>query len=820
VLSYVSVVIDDAGGNGNGILDPGETATLRVTLRNNGSAQAYGLSGVLSESDGYIEVGDDYGYYGDISSGGGLGSTSSDVYEVTADGSCPKGHVVNFTLAVSGGGQYGAVLGMDVVVGDRVVLYADDFSFDLGWSGLGGLAEWTIGPAVGGTGTDGSGGPDPAVDHSPNSNNYVLGNDLTGGTGGDYNSSLSNTYWVTSPVINCSGFTGVIMKYYHWLGVEGNSADHVYLQVYNGTSWVPVFENGTAAINENSWTESNYDLSSYADNRADFQIRFGLGRTDGSVNYCGWNIDDIELKGYGDMSPEAPQLVFGSTEMGDSLNPGDISHDTLRIYNNGTDVLRLRFSSVQSWLGFATSQQNINPLDSLDFVVTYNSVGLVPGTHVGTLDFVSNDSHNGGGSIPVTMHVYAPDISLSLTAITGSVPVGGESSYPLVIENHGPGRLDFGITRQMFDGKGKMTTAAGRPPVVGYRAADGEKGGAGSEPYYGSYGKGSGGPDVWGYSWVDSDDPNGPAFSWVDISGVGTSVTLADDDTTAAVNIGFGFPFYENIYTQVNISSNGLVTFSGGSTLRTNTSIPNDSLPNNMLSLWWDDLDPRKGGHIYYYYDVVGTRFIVSYDDIRNYYSTTGTGSLSFQVILYPDGKILLQYGVMNPGSDAQGLSGATVGIENADGTDGLQVVFNGAYMHDNLAISMTAASWLWVDPGSGSIPGFGSDTVMVRVTPGDLAEGVYNGQLKVLSNDPETPQVILPVEMTVIPPYICGNANGDGVVNIMDITYLVNFLYKSGPVPNPMEAGDANGDGSVNIRDITYLVNFLYKSGPIPLCP
>ena len=271
---------------------------------------------------------------------------------MTADGSCPKGHVVNFTLAVSGGGGYSAALGMNVVVGDRVVLYADDFSFDLGWSGLGGSAEWTIGPAVGGSGTDGSGGPDPAVDHSPSSNNYVLGNDLTGGTGGDYNSSLSNTYWVTSPVINCSGFTGVMMKYYHWLGVEGNSADHVYLQVYNGTSWVPLFENGTAAVNENSWTESNYDLSSYADNKANFQIRFGLGRTDGSVNYCGWNIDDIELKGYGDMSSEAPQLVFGSTELSDSLNPGDISQETLRIYNNGTDVLRLRFSSSEKLAEF------------------------------------------------------------------------------------------------------------------------------------------------------------------------------------------------------------------------------------------------------------------------------------------------------------------------------------------------------------------------------------------------------------------------------------------------------------------------------------
>ena len=41
-----------------------------------------------------------------------------------------------------------------------------------------------------------------------------------------------------------------------------------------------------------------YDLSQYADENPDFQIRFGIGLTDGSWQYCCWNIDDITLKGY------------------------------------------------------------------------------------------------------------------------------------------------------------------------------------------------------------------------------------------------------------------------------------------------------------------------------------------------------------------------------------------------------------------------------------------------------------------------------------------------------------------------------------------
>jgi Dockerin type I domain len=67
---------------------------------------------------------------------------------------------------------------------------------------------------------------------------------------------------------------------------------------------------------------------------------------------------------------------------------------------------------------------------------------------------------------------------------------------------------------------------------------------------------------------------------------------------------------------------------------------------------------------------------------------------------------------------------------------------------------------------------------------------------------------------------YVCGDANGDGVLNIRDITYLINFLYKGGVAPNPIQAGDANGNGIVNIQDITHLINYLYKSGPNPLCP
>jgi hypothetical protein len=63
------------------------------------------------------------------------------------------------------------------------------------------------------------------------------------------------------------------------------------------------------------------------------------------------------------------------------------------------------------------------------------------------------------------------------------------------------------------------------------------------------------------------------------------------------------------------------------------------------------------------------------------------------------------------------------------------------------------------------------------------------------------------------------GDANGDGVINLADVVFLINYLYKSGFVPTPPEAGDTNCDGIVDIGDVVSLINYLYKSGPAPGC-
>ncbi|UCD63847.1 MAG: immune inhibitor A [Candidatus Zixiibacteriota bacterium] len=67
---------------------------------------------------------------------------------------------------------------------------------------------------------------------------------------------------------------------------------------------------------------------------------------------------------------------------------------------------------------------------------------------------------------------------------------------------------------------------------------------------------------------------------------------------------------------------------------------------------------------------------------------------------------------------------------------------------------------------------------------------------------------------------FVCGDANGDGVITQSDAMFLIDYLRKGGPAPDPIEAGDADGDGDVDGDDFKYLIEYLHKDGPEPVCP
>lgn len=73
---------------------------------------------------------------------------------------------------------------------------------------------------------------------------------------------------------------------------------------------------------------------------------------------------------------------------------------------------------------------------------------------------------------------------------------------------------------------------------------------------------------------------------------------------------------------------------------------------------------------------------------------------------------------------------------------------------------------------------------------------------------------------LTSVTTFVCGDVDGSGTVNILDVTRLISYLYKEGAGPDDFRAADVNGSCSTNILDVTALISYLYKQGFSMACP
>jgi len=258
---------------------------------------------------------------------------------------------------------------------------------------------------------------------------------------------------------------------------------------------------------------------------------------------------------------------------------------------------------------------------------------------------------------------------------------------------------------------------------------------------------GAGGPDSSGYRWIDSDESGGPNFSFIDITETGTEVTgFSDDNYRGPFSIGFEFPFYDTSYTEFYIQSNGVINFDPNYITLGNQPIPQADGYDNLLAWCWDDLHPQDG-HVYY--EQLGTRLIIQFEDYGECCSPTGR--VDAEVILYASGTIIYQYDEFRNGFDT---GNCTVGIENKDGTDGLEVAFNTAYLHDKLAVRLgrTPDRIVDVSPAVGNIPsGTGLDVEITLLAPARQIEGEYLDSLTIASNDCDNPDTLVYVALQVI---------------------------------------------------------------------
>ncbi|MBN1360721.1 MAG: S8 family serine peptidase [Sedimentisphaerales bacterium] len=137
----------------------------------------------------------------------------------------------------------------------------------------------------------GSGSNDPASGYTGQS---VIGYALEG----DYTNNLAQTRYATTGPIDCRGCENIRLSFWRWLGIE-SPYDYACIQVSNdGVNWVDLWTVGYSHISESAWQFMEYAVpSSIADGQATVYFRWGLGPTDDTVVYGGWNIDDVQVTG-------------------------------------------------------------------------------------------------------------------------------------------------------------------------------------------------------------------------------------------------------------------------------------------------------------------------------------------------------------------------------------------------------------------------------------------------------------------------------------------------------------------------------------------
>lgn len=215
----------------------------------------------------------------------------------------------------------------------------------------------------------------------------------------------------------------------------------------------------------------------------------------------------------------------------------------------------------------------------------------------------------------------------------------------------------------------------------------------------------TGGPDGFGYTFIDSDEHDGPVFEIIELRpppallvqspliddammqlGFANRLDLDDDEVSDELPIGFAFDFYGVAYETVAVSSNGFLVFGGDqdSGCCAGDPVPDAAGPDGIVAGYWEDLDPSQGAgptatdpfdeEGIVLYDTVGDEgertFVVEFREVQHWPGGTPV-TFQFHLLEATDDIEVHFQEVRSDGNDG---APATVGIEDPDGAVGLEV--------------------------------------------------------------------------------------------------------------------------------------------------
>ena len=717
-VAYLKEEINDSGGDG--VVNPGETVDMTIWLKNYGDSPSHGVYAILSTDDPYISISVDSSYYGYLAPDDS--SAGSNPYSYSVDLSAPDEHHVNFDLTVISSDGDTWISHPSVIVRKPILEYYDKIIDDPDSNHVPApgedielyvLIENTGSAYAYNTHATLSMAPDPYVSITQDTASY-----------GDIppdSVSQSATPFEISIDSTCPD------PYHVFLYITMHTGAFSYVDTFllqiRGKGFFDDVESGEGDLTHGG----SGDLWHITEHRSYSPTHSWYSGSEGSWQYNNdmnaWLMTP-EIALY----PESKLVFWTYYDLETNYDYGyvEVSTDGGSTWQQLGDALN---GSSGGWVRLEYDLRSYTGAVLIRFRQTSDGIVTREGWYV--------------DDISVEPWPY-PDIEVSPLSFDVTLPPDTVDTLWMTISNVGEGPLLFTVRDTEWQvGEILLRKVVGDRTVIKrvrphYEPAKGEPDpGRGVSPV-----KGQGGPDNYGYTWIDSDELGGPVYDWVEISGVGTPLNFGDDDSLT-VSLPFTFNFYGEAKNSVKISSNGYLTFGIDGADYSNDPIPDPDDPNDYIGPFWDDLNPTQGGQVYYYYDEDNNRFIVEWKEVPHYYNS---GSYTFEAILYPDGHMLYQYNTMDGD-----LTSATVGIENGDGSDGLEVVYNASYVHDGLAVWLGLnLGWLTEDPASGTVEVGESMDVGLVFNTADMDTGQYGAIVRVMSNDPQDSVVNVTISLHV----------------------------------------------------------------------
>jgi len=273
---YASHTIDDSdGGNGDLMLDPGETVTMAITVESRTDEVIDGLEAILSSATPGVTIHDRYATYPSLPARGTATSLAPHFSLSVDPGACTT--VLLFDLELRYAGKVRrSTFGVRVGEEEPAILLDDDFEADLGWTSDHGVATqgyWVRENPIGVL--DGQGRlANPEDDTSPAGTTcFVTGNgELSGRKDENNNDVDGGAVILLSPPFGRLHMLSMTLDYDRWY-YDVDSGNTLRVEVSNdgGQSWTLLEQ---LIYDDGGWVHKTFDLFALLPPTDDMRLRF------------------------------------------------------------------------------------------------------------------------------------------------------------------------------------------------------------------------------------------------------------------------------------------------------------------------------------------------------------------------------------------------------------------------------------------------------------------------------------------------------------------------------------------------------------------